>query len=391
MSRTRELFFPFLDRSLAYDCQSCGSSCCKASGIALEARTELIQFARFAPRGAAFLRPSSHGERLAELQHLLDGCWMLRPDGLCDVEVQEGHAAKPSVCRLFPFNRLQDADTAVVVGIAAALCPMRDAADARDGQSWEGLRHELLREPLEELPPQPLPPAAQELKWLEFEAQLRDASLAHLHDADYVSFAAFQEAAALALLKNTPLPEPHAPELAERGERLAGLLREWRGLFGSADDPRLPEASRRAARQATLLTSSWRMQWLLRGNPDDYPTELQRLPRQLLASALLVELQHLAHRRVAELRVAMQTRLATLPHAALLTLFDKRLTLRAPLQAISAPAELRALIAALSASLFSAPRPLAISMHEALAGVEPHLRALAFSWLAHSGAQLDTV
>src|SRR5260221_555216 len=117
----RALFFPFLDRSLAYDCASCGSACCKAAGIALEARTE-------------------------------------------------------------------------------------------------------------------------PLRWLEHEAQLRDASAAHLDDGDYLAFAAFQEAAALALLKGQPLPAPHAPELDERRDRLAALLRDWRGLFGADTDAGLPQA-----------------------------------------------------------------------------------------------------------------------------------------------------
>src|SRR5262245_13871471 len=98
------LFFTFLDRSLAYDCPSCGQLCCKKSGLLLDARRDLVKFARHEPRLAALARPASPGRW--DVVEANDGCAMLEPSGLCKIEVAHGRAEKPLTCRLFPFNAI---------------------------------------------------------------------------------------------------------------------------------------------------------------------------------------------------------------------------------------------------------------------------------------------
>jgi len=137
-------FFTFPDRSLKYDCPSCGSQCCKGKGLALEARAEVVRFARLEPRLAALLYPMN--ERFAQVMDVSDGCWMLRPDGLCAIETDRSYAEKPHTCRLFPFNRIFTVGEARVVDFNSKICPLQDVADARSGQSWADLEKQIAGE-----------------------------------------------------------------------------------------------------------------------------------------------------------------------------------------------------------------------------------------------------
>ncbi|HEY0250700.1 MAG TPA: hypothetical protein VGC41_04205, partial [Kofleriaceae bacterium] len=52
-----------------------------------------------------------------------DRCWFL-DDGLCRIEVEDGRAAKPASCRLFPFNRVFHIGTTMVVDYNSVICPL---------------------------------------------------------------------------------------------------------------------------------------------------------------------------------------------------------------------------------------------------------------------------
>src|SRR5512143_1193884 len=193
-------FFTFPDRALRYDCPSCGSACCKGKGIALDARDEVVRFARLEPRLAALIYPFD--SRFAQVLDVTDGCWMLQPDGLCAIEREHGYAAKPHTCRLFPFNRVFRVGEVRVIDFNSKICPLQDASEARDGQRWDELARQIDAEGETGFRGEvAVPPGAAEVGWARFEQWIRDGIDVHLADPDYAEFAALQEEGALALLQ----------------------------------------------------------------------------------------------------------------------------------------------------------------------------------------------
>jgi Fe-S-cluster containining protein len=362
------VFFTFLDRSLSYDCRSCGAACCRGMGLDLDA-AEVVRFARLEPRLAMLLAPAPlAGATLIEPQ---DGCWMLERDGLCGIEKLSGRAAKPLTCRLFPFNKIFRCGGAVFVDFASLACPLQDARGA--GQSW----HDLERE-VGELALPPERDAPTDLPWIELETRVRDAIAQHLDDADYAEFAAYQEEEVIALARSLPPPSPHSPAVRERASRLRDLLGRWRAVFGAGD-------ARAAARQATLLTGHLRLQLLFK--PIEYTTQIQRIPRLLLASAFLIELGHAGRRGGQSLRTASETFTDAAALIGVLSFFDRRARLDSPLDSSRIAPEARPAVDALSAALRE-PRPLGEGVFDALSPFDPHLRGLAFAALAFADTTL---
>ena len=171
-----QTYFTFPDGALRYDCQACGQRCCRGKGFAISA-DELTPLLRRAPRLSAFLRLRPGGSFFAT--DLTDGCFFLAGDGNCALEVQHGRDAKPSTCRLFPFNRIYRAAAVRVIDFNATLCPLQVAAPGT------GVRHaELLAEvttlaqagsPLIDVPLPP-PPGLPE-DWLAREQEAQAALL----------------------------------------------------------------------------------------------------------------------------------------------------------------------------------------------------------------------
>lgn len=58
-----------------------------------------------------------------------DRCWFLADDGLCRIENEDGRAAKPASCRLFPFNRVFTLGAMTVVDYNSVICPLRVGGD----------------------------------------------------------------------------------------------------------------------------------------------------------------------------------------------------------------------------------------------------------------------
>ncbi len=125
-------YFTFPDGGLRYDCQSCGQRCCRGRGFSLGG-DELVPLLGKVPRLASYLRLRPGGSAYAV--DLTDGCWFLAGDGNCQIEVDHGRAAKPSTCKLFPFNRVFRVRDTRVVDFNSTLCPVQVA----DGS---GVRHQ---------------------------------------------------------------------------------------------------------------------------------------------------------------------------------------------------------------------------------------------------------
>ncbi|MBS1122509.1 MAG: YkgJ family cysteine cluster protein [Deltaproteobacteria bacterium] len=120
------VYFTWPDRRFRYECRGCGA-CCKGHGIGLDvAGGQLVQLLERRPELTAFLR--RRGEAITAFNPR-DRCWFLEDDGLCRVEVEDGRAAKPASCRLFPFNRVFRIGSYTVVDYNSAVCPLHVGED----------------------------------------------------------------------------------------------------------------------------------------------------------------------------------------------------------------------------------------------------------------------
>ncbi len=215
-SRTpKDLYLAFASGSLTYDCPACGK-CCRGHGLGGDlTRIGSIPQVR---RIAAFLDHENTKGPLASFFTYADGCRYQGDDNLCDIHRAEGSAAKPRICRLFPFSKLVDLDGLWVV-MPHERCPWT----ARSGQEPDPLStHEAVLADLTNdddtfldavqpgmlLPVTPLPAA----KRRELEERIRDAL-----NLDALDGGAEQALAAVAdtqaALRPGVLAAPQDPEL----------------------------------------------------------------------------------------------------------------------------------------------------------------------------------
>ncbi len=115
------VYFTWPDRRFRYECRGC-SACCKGHGIGIDTTAgQLVQLVGRRPELAAFVR--WRGSAVTAFNPR-DRCWFLADDGLCRVEIEDGRAAKPASCRLFPFNRVFRAGAFTVIDFNSVICPL---------------------------------------------------------------------------------------------------------------------------------------------------------------------------------------------------------------------------------------------------------------------------
>jgi Fe-S-cluster containining protein len=120
------VYFTWPDRRFRYDCRGC-AACCKGHGIGLDvAGGQLVQLVARRPEIVSFLR--RRGEAITAFNPR-DRCWFLDDGGLCRIEVEDGRAAKPASCRLFPFNRVFRLGSYTVVDYNSVICPLGAGED----------------------------------------------------------------------------------------------------------------------------------------------------------------------------------------------------------------------------------------------------------------------
>ena len=114
-------YFTWPDGRFRYECRGCGA-CCKGHGIGLDAAAgEVERLAAAYPPVVTFLRRRGAATTAFNPR---DRCWFLAEDGLCRIEVEDGRAAKPASCRLFPFNRVFRIGTYTIVDYNSVICPL---------------------------------------------------------------------------------------------------------------------------------------------------------------------------------------------------------------------------------------------------------------------------
>ena len=124
------VYFTWPDRRFRYECRGCGA-CCKGHGIGLDvAGGQLVQLIARRPEIVPFLR--RRGEAITAFNPR-DRCWFLDDGGQCRIELEDGRAAKPASCRLFPFNRVFRLGSYTIVDYNSVICPLTAGADAGAG------------------------------------------------------------------------------------------------------------------------------------------------------------------------------------------------------------------------------------------------------------------
>lgn len=382
-------FFTFLDGALRYDCPTCGQACCRGKGMALDAR-ELVPLLVREPRLAPLVTSAPSG--LAGWADVTDGCWFLRDDGWCRIEKEHGRDAKPTTCKLFPFNRVFRAGAVRVIDFNSVICPLADAQAA--GQP--GVTHRELLEDLEKLSDGPLTasqapvPAGAEGRWEPLERTILEASCDHLGRTP-AAFAGWQEAATAAWLRAPAgggFPT-RLDALDPSRERMQRLERAWELFYGlDAETSATAELAR--GRSMALLTPSLRFNTLFRRNGPAWAAAVVRLPRLTLATSFLARVgQGLAPRT--SLRALTELHQNTGSVRELLARWDEPAVVASPLGAVDAPEPLASAVRAAAERLSpfrGAPRTLGDVLAETWSPMPPPLRAVSLAVFARSGADL---
>lgn len=107
MTTTGDLYLAFASGALTYDCPPCGK-CCRGYGMG----SDLVHIGTLPEvrQIATFLDEENTRGPLVTFFTYADGCRYLGDDNLCDIHRERGSAAKPRICRLFPFSKLADID-----------------------------------------------------------------------------------------------------------------------------------------------------------------------------------------------------------------------------------------------------------------------------------------
>ncbi len=353
------LYFPFLDGALRYDCVRCGARCCRGLGFGV-GRAELVPLVRRRPQLAPFVQPAGAHAAIIDFT---DGCWFLRGDGRCRVEAEDGRAAKPSVCRLFPFTRIYRIGAVTVIEPHLLVCPLEDARGG--GITWREVADELAACGPEMPTLSAQPPAGLPDDWAERERAFL-ARTESLLDA----------------------PDPLALLATEAtAERLAGLRAAWRRAL-ALDEAEAARREAEVARPLALLAPMLRFATLFAIGGGAYPKLAARLPALLLAHALFAGLAARALGGAPSLRSLGELWRATVFEREVLARWDAPCAIVRPAKASDLPPPADAAWARLLARLDAGAPRLGAAFDDAVADLEPSLRPLLLRALAARFAAL---
>jgi hypothetical protein len=282
------VYFTFASTRLGYDCVSCGAKCCRGYGYELRPGDELhAQITQSAP--ARFFVDPCEAASHFHMRNLAPGCFFLTGDNRCGIEVQQGYAAKPETCRLFPFNQIAVVGSHLLVAPHPDLCPLEvmpagrlsptsDHAELCASMAIRPISIHLAGLAVTE-------PQASAI--IDHERSIVALSERYLNETEYRAFAAAQlEAAHHAFAEGPAVPA---------SSQLDAYLEQVRAVLGAGDELatlcnepvcRTLTAATPALRAHVLL---WHAEKRLLG---DQPME--RLPRMLLALYCLALSAHAA-------------------------------------------------------------------------------------------------
>lgn len=118
-----QVLFYFPSGRLGYDCERCGSQCCRGHGFGVSPG-ELQSQLTVRPAVALFVNRKQAERGQYMVQNLKPACFYLDSHNQCSLHAKYGFSAKPETCRLFPFNDLRRAGPYLLVLPHSGLCPL---------------------------------------------------------------------------------------------------------------------------------------------------------------------------------------------------------------------------------------------------------------------------
>lgn len=141
-----DIVFTFASGALQYDCVACGAQCCRGHGFLVDRGPTLVGLLRRSPALHPFLmHPGRGNTEQLRVNNGPPGCFFLADDGRCSVQLEDGYAAKPETCRLFPFNHFGRIGRFLLVRPHPGLCPLtvNPSASESAGSAHQFLLQEL--------------------------------------------------------------------------------------------------------------------------------------------------------------------------------------------------------------------------------------------------------
>ena len=353
-----EIYFTFPDGALRYDCAACGQRCCRGAGFAFAAE-ELVPLLLRAPSLAPHLQLRAGGTFQAV--DLTERCWFLGDSGFCDLEVAHGREAKPSTCRLFPFNRVFRVGEVRIVDVNSVLCPVEAAPHG------DGTRHADLAREIEGLAGSPLVdvpawlPMELDGDWLERERRIARAAAVD--------------------------PDPSSLAAVAGDGGTGPLAAAWARVYGiSAAE--IEPLERAVAPSLALLYASLRWNAIFSRGAPPFPRSIAELPRRLRALTFLAALAARSLGRAPSLRGITELSRAQAPLLSLLTRFDAPVQLASPQFEADVPSLLQTPLAILLGGAFRGGKTLGELVESAAASLPASQRPLA---VALAARQIDTL
>lgn len=122
--KPENIYFTFASGRMAYDCVACNARCCCGYGYSAR-RAEVDLQVKVRPSLRFFLENGAAvGNVNQSVLNCPPACFFLDARGRCGIQAQEGYAAKPETCRLFPFNSFRRAGDYLIVSPHDGLCPL---------------------------------------------------------------------------------------------------------------------------------------------------------------------------------------------------------------------------------------------------------------------------
>lgn len=117
-------YFGFASGRLRYDCVTCKAQCCRGHGYSVNAGPERDAQVASNPLIRFFMTPCQSGAAHYHVGNCPPSCFFLTREDRCQIHLDHGPAAKPSTCRLFPFNNFTRVGPYLVVLPHPRLCPL---------------------------------------------------------------------------------------------------------------------------------------------------------------------------------------------------------------------------------------------------------------------------
>ena len=236
MKNRVDIYIPFLDGLLNYDCKECGYGCCQSGNIILniKEKRKLLKKYQFLRYFSTQETNQTYGIRK------YPRCWFLGNNGLCSIQKEHGYSYKPFICKLCPFYVAKcNVGYVVVPEICPTLRVDRKKSNISHKQIFKNAREAI-----------DCNNAQGEIDWndkrLVLEKSILKGSKAFLSNSNYLGFAAYQISLAT---KNKGI--------AEIKTKLQDSVNLWKSFLGTDG---LNFDNERLAYELTAITSLLRLE-----------------------------------------------------------------------------------------------------------------------------------